>query len=456
MEKYFGGWEKGNVPTAEYPTPTAPEGTHVAFVDKPGAVQSTISIVYPVDLKPGSTDAIAASVMNAILGNGGFMARLIQNIREDKAYTYGAYSSLSTDPLVGDFYAGAEVRNEVTDSAIVQFFYEMNRLATEKVSEEELQNIKNYMNGGFARSLERPQTVARFALNTARYNLPADFYATYLEKLQAVTADDILAVAKKYLRPQNAYLVVVGNKDEVAKKLEVFASDGKVHFYDAYGNPVSDAQPIPAGVTAEMVVQNYMTAIGASSEKLAKLTTQDVTMKASMQGMPIEIRKVTSGSNQLMMTITSGEMVFQKVVINGETGKVSGMMGAKDLSKEEVAEYLKATTLVEESNFSSKSLSLVHIEEMDGHQVYKMEVKDGEETSYHYYDVSNGLKWAKIETAETPQGPMVSTTKYADYKEVNGIQYPHSVVEDNGGQVMELQVSKITLGSKVDSNNFKL
>ena len=171
VEKNLGSWAAKEVPSHAYDMPMAPKANEVDFVNKPGAVQSTISIVYPLDLKPGSTDAIASSVMNAILGNSGFMARLIQNIREDKAYTYGAYSSLSPDALVGDFYAGAEVRNEVTDSAIIEFLFEMDRLTMEPIGDEELQNVKNYLNGRFARSLERPQTVARFALNTARYNL---------------------------------------------------------------------------------------------------------------------------------------------------------------------------------------------------------------------------------------------------------------------------------------------
>ena len=453
VEKYFGSWNKGDVPTFTYEAPTAPSQTEIDFVNKPGAVQSTVSIVYPVDLKPGTNDVIAASVMNAILGNSGFMARLIQNIREDKAYTYGAYSSLSSDALIGSFYAGAEVRNDVTDSSIVEFLSEMDRLTTEKVGAEELQDVKNYMNGRFARSLERPQTVARFALNTARYNLPADYYATYLERLQAVSAEDVMAMAKKYLLSKNAHIVVVGNKAEVANKLKVF---GKVNYYDAFGNPVADAEPIPEGVTPEQVINTYLDAIGGRSN-LEKIKTSDITMSSTMQGMPLAIHVVMKNDDKMLLDITSGEMKIQKVVINGAKGKMSGMMGAKDLSAEEISTYLEGNNIFEELSLENFSLNLVHIEKMNGVMAYKLDLtdKDGKIISY-YYDVETGLKVASIKTDDTPQGPMTSTTLLKDYTDVKGIKVPYTIVEDNAGQVMEMKVEKITLGGKISESNFKL
>ena len=119
-EKYFGSWPAGKTPEYAYAFPKTVDKTTVAFVDKPGAVQSLINITYAVDLKPGSPDDIPARVMNTILGSG-FSGRLFKNLREDKAYTYGAYSALGSDKLAGDFSANASVRNEVTDSAITQF-----------------------------------------------------------------------------------------------------------------------------------------------------------------------------------------------------------------------------------------------------------------------------------------------------------------------------------------------
>ena len=438
-----------------FETPVEPASTQVDFVNKPGAVQSTISIVYPVNLKPGSDDAIKASVMNAILGSSGFMARLIQNIREDKAYTYGAYSRLSKDELVGDFYAGAEVRNDVTDSAVTEFLFEMNRLINDPVGAEELQNVKNYMNGGFARSLESSQTVARFALNTARYNLPADYYATYLEKLQAVTSEDVMEMAKKYLRPDNAHIVVVGNKEEVASSLKKFTKDGKINYYDAFGNPVADVQAIPEGVTSVSVTEAYINAIGGA-EKLKAIQAKDVTMSSSMQGMPIELRMAMKGSDKFLMTVKSGEMNLQTVKINGTTGSASGMMGEKELTVEEVATYLADASYFEELGFTAENTSLLHIEEVNGVMAYKMEVLDSEgNKSYNFYDVTTGYKVSSVSTQETPQGPMTSTSTYGDYKEQDGIMYPSTLIEDNAGQVLDMKVETIQFGGKVSDTLFK-
>ncbi|MEO5907537.1 MAG: pitrilysin family protein, partial [Saprospiraceae bacterium] len=167
-EKYFGGWGGGSTPKYVYAFPKPIDNTAVAFVDKSGAVQSVINITYAVQMKPGDQDEIAAEVMNTILGSG-FSGRLYRNLREDKAYTYGANSDLNSDKLVGAFTANASVRNEVTDSAIVQFMIELNKLKNEQVTQTELELAKSYIAGAFARSLESPQTVANFALNTNKY-----------------------------------------------------------------------------------------------------------------------------------------------------------------------------------------------------------------------------------------------------------------------------------------------
>jgi len=197
VEEYFGAWQKKDVPKHTYEMVKAPANTRVAFVSKPGAVQSVINVSYPIDLKPGSADEIGVKVMNSILGGGVFSGRLMQNLREDKAFTYGARSGFRANKLVGSFNAFASVRNSVTDSAVTEFLYEMNKIAAEPVTEDELQLVKNNMSGQFALSLESPQTIARFALNIQRYGLPKDYYQTYLQKIESITIKDVQAMAKK-------------------------------------------------------------------------------------------------------------------------------------------------------------------------------------------------------------------------------------------------------------------
>src|SRR5690606_6053069 len=215
VKQHLGTWKKGNVPEAEYPLPEKLDEPVVALVDRPAAVQSVVNITYPVTLTPGDKDVIKASVMNQILG-GAFSSRLFMNLREKHGYTYGASSSLRSDELVGSCNAGASVSNEVTDSAVAQFMYELKEIRQGEVTEEELQRVKNYMTGSFARSLESPSTIASFAINMDRYDLPEDYYTNYLKNISEVTADDVHKMAERFINPDNAYIIVVGKADEIA------------------------------------------------------------------------------------------------------------------------------------------------------------------------------------------------------------------------------------------------
>lgn len=456
--KYFAEWKNNDVPEHDYTMPVPPKQPQVVFVDKPGAVQSSISITYPVDLKPGSEDAIAASVMNGILGSAGFMARLIQNLREGHAYTYGAYSRLHADELVGYFTAMAEVRNEVTDSAITQFLYEMKRIVNEPVSDEDLTNIKNYLTGSFGRSLERPQTMARFALNIERFNLPKDYYATYLEKLNAVTVADVQRVAKKYIKPENCYILVVGNKDEVADKLKKFSGNGKVDFRDNVGNKVKESKPIPEGVTAQTVLDKFFEAKGGK-KALSKIKSQKMVMTSEMAGRPIQMTRVQKAPDKMFMELKSGEMALQKTIINGDRGKQMSMMGGKDLTAEDIKDMQEELTMVFELKYEELGYKtrLISIESINGKDAYKMEVESpAGDKSYDYFDVETGHKVKTVSTTETPRGPATVSSEFSDFKEVDGITIPFHIVIDQAGQVIDMTVVEAEINGKVDKKLFNL
>ncbi len=239
-KKYFGKWEKVAVPSHSYTLPPVNEGLKIALANRKGANQSAIRIGHYIDLTPGHPDAIKAALMNQLLGGGSFNARLFQNLREDKAYTYGAYSRLNSDKRLGYFEVSTEVRTSVTDSAIYEILYEMKRMQMDTVSEEELELTKNVMIGNFSRSLENSQTIAAFALNIERFNLPSDYYRTYLEKIAAVTSEDIREMANKYLKPDNAVVVAVGDIAKIKELLKRFFPDNEVLEYDFYGNVIDD------------------------------------------------------------------------------------------------------------------------------------------------------------------------------------------------------------------------
>ena len=185
----------------------------------------------------------------------------MQNLREDKAFTYGARSSLRTDPVMGQFSAYADVRTEVTDSAVVEFLYEIARIRNTQPDSTEMFTAKASLAGGFARSLESPGTVARFALNISRYHLPEDYYQTYLSRLDAVTAEDVQRVAQDMIRFNNVNICVVGTP-EVMEKLKVFDNHQGIDVYDAFGRRQVPRENAPADLTVDDVLKRHFEAIG--------------------------------------------------------------------------------------------------------------------------------------------------------------------------------------------------
>lgn len=458
LEKYFGDWKEGKVPKSKYKTPAAPKTAEVAFVDKPGAVQSVITITYPVDYTPGSPEAIKARVMNQLLGGGGFAGRLMQNLREDKAYTYGAYSALNADELVGEFSASASVRNEVTDSAVVQFLYEMRRMRTEKVAQDDLNKILNKLTGSFSRALERPETVARFAQNIEKYNLPKDYYKNYLKNLRAVTVKDIQDMAKKYLTPDNAHILIVGNKDEVAPKLAKFSKSGKVNFFDTEGNPVEDKEiEMPNDVSAESVIENYIKAIGGR-DALNAVEDATIELSMSMQGMSLDaLQQFKTGEKfSLVISMMGNPVMAQK--FDGEQMFANGKGTAVEAEK---AKELKLQAMIAPEVAYGKmgfETELKGIEKVDGKDTYKVLVTSptGNKTT-SYYDVKTSLKVKEITiTADGPDGQSTTATSImGDYKKVEaGFMYPHKIKQSVGPQTFDMEIKSIKVNSGLTDDIF--
>ncbi len=451
ITKYFSDWQKSEIPKFNYPVPTIPSTTKVAFFDRPASVQSLVKICYPVSLKVGDADFIKAKVTNTILGGGTF--RLFNNLREKHGYTYGSYSKLNPDRLIGSFMASAEVRNSATDSATHEILYEMKRMREEKVPADELTLVKNYAAGTFALSLENPQTVANFALNIERYKLPKDYYQNYMQQITAVTAEDVQEVAKKYILPENSYLVVVGKAADVAKPLARFSKANTVEYYDFDGNlfnPVKKQKPAPTGVTAASVIENYLNAIGGR-KNLEKLADMTITMSTSMQGMNITIKQVQKAPNKMMIDIGSGGMSFSKQIFDGTKGAMVSQMGNQELKGKELEDMKYQAIMNIEQNYGKEGIKteLKGIEDLNGKEAYAIELTyPGGNIETEYYDVLSSLKVKKV----TPDGQ----TDFMDYKEVNGFKYPYTIQQDMGGQAMKLTVESIEINTKVDDSLFKI
>jgi len=455
-EKYFAKWPAGTVKNPTYTQPKEPAKTYVALVDRPASVQSIINIAYPVDLKPGTQDAIKARVTNQILG-GGFSARLMQNLRERHGYTYGAGSRLSPDDLIGNFNASASVRNEVTDSSVYEFLSELRRMINEPVEEKELAAAKAEISGAFGRSLESPQTVAGFALNTAKYNLPKDYYNNYLKYVDAITLADVQATSKKYIHPDNAYIIVVGKGSDIADKLAKF---GEVKHVDIYGESYVPAKvsAIPAGLTAEKVISNYIDAIGGT-KKIQELKSVKTVMKATVQGteLTMTVSKKAPGKSVTELSVQGN--VMQKSVTDGkEVAEIQmGQKAPVDQAAKEKS--LFDAYLVPEAMLATAKVkaTLKAIETVDGKEAYVVEYSfpAGEKLT-NYFDRQSGLKIQTVEMVKTPQGDMAVPTRYQDYKEVSGVKFPHTVMLSQGPMNFNFQVSSLEVNPTLDDSLFKV
>ncbi len=459
-EKYFGNWMSKPVEKKTYATPQKPAARQVDFVSKSGAVQSVINITYPVELKPDSDDWIKARVMNVLLG-GFFGSRINQNIREDKGYTYGARSSLSYDKEIGSFTASAPVRNEVTAASITEFLKELNRIRDEKVTEKELNLVKNYLTGSFARSLESPQTVARFALNTARYNLPAEYYATYLERLNAVTADDIQAMAQKYITPENAHILVVGNKGEVAESLAQFAADGKVNYYDAYGTPLKmEENAAAANMTVQQVLDKYIAAIGGK-EKLMAVKDLTMVMAADVMGQSMEMKIAQKAPDKTYQSMSMGGMTQQESILNGDKGKIAMGGQSQAMPAEQVADAKEQAVLFTEMQFDELGYKskLVGTENIGSTNAFVVEVESpsGKKQTL-FFDTKTYLKIKESSNVPGPNGQIMTvSTDLGDYQEVDGILFPFSRKLVGAAPIpLDLKITELKVNSGLSDNMFKV
>ncbi len=330
VKETFGNWQKGTVDALKFPAPPVRNAATLTIVDRPGSAQSNI-VLANIALDRANPDYFPVLVMNQVLGAGA-SARLFMNLREEKGYTYGAYSSFDTRRQAGSFEATAEVRSAVTGDSLKEFFLELNRIRDEKVPAQELMDAKNFLTGVFPLRAETQEGLTNLITSQQLYNLPADYLQTYRDKVSAVTADEVARVAKKYITPDRVAMVIVGDAEAVlpqvksyAKQIEIFNTEGVKQDIANYGKPVSGEAVNVAG--------KWDLTIEAPGQKLPvtlELKQDGATVTGTMSSMigngAISNAKVSG--NKLSGT-ASTEMGGQKVelaisgTIEGETMKGS-------------------------------------------------------------------------------------------------------------------------------------
>ena len=453
VERLFGKWKKATAPQLSYSNPKDVQYSQINFIDMPNAVQSEIALVNLSNLKMTDKEYFAALLANQILGGGG-EGRLFLNLREKHGWTYGAYSSIGSGKYINKFRSGSSVRNAVTDSAVVEVFNELKRIRTELVSEEDLKNAKAKYIGNFVMQIEKPSTIASYALNKETQGLPDDFYENYIKNINAVTAEDIKNAANKFFLADQTRVVIVGKAADVLPGLEAMSKREKlpIFYFDKYGNPTEKPEvkkPVPAGVTVQTVLNDYIKAIGG--EKAVKnVKTLAVLSSGTVQGTPLEL-VVKTAPKKLGVEMKAMGMVMMKQVVNEKEAYMVQQGQRKDFTGDDLKDMqADATTFKELALLTDKDVTLTGIENINGADAYA--IKNGKSTLY--YDVKTGFKVAEAKDIEQGGQKMTQTTYYQDYKDVKGLKFPYKTIMNVGIEI-ELTTSEVKINEGVTDADFK-
>jgi zinc protease len=233
VEKIFGTWKAPAPAPQKSPAPPRHSGRQVHLVHLPGSVQTQV-LVGNLAITRGDPDWYRLVLANSIYG-GAFHSRLVMNIREQKGYTYSPRSGISALREFGYFTVHAAVRNEVTAATLTEMFYEMDRIRSLPVTAQELESARSYLSGVFSLGVAT-QEGALSQLSTVYLDrLPEDYLETYRARIHALTAEDILAAARRHFDSANEQIVLVGDRAQISEQAALF---GPITQYDAQGSRV--------------------------------------------------------------------------------------------------------------------------------------------------------------------------------------------------------------------------
>lgn len=248
VNELFGDWQRGSEPAGNFNKPVAHDSRRLTIVDRPGSAQSNI-VLANLGIERNHPDYFPLLVMNQVLGAGA-SSRVFMNLREEKGYTYGAYTRLEAKKLAGNFEATAEVRTPVTGDSLKEFFYELGRIRDEKVGDAELADAKSFLTGVFPIRAETQEGLTNLIVNQQLYDLDESYLQTYRENVNAVTADEVQRVAREHVRPDEMAIVIVGDAEDVLAQASSFAS--AIEIYDTDGNTRDVAKYHMAAPTSDM------------------------------------------------------------------------------------------------------------------------------------------------------------------------------------------------------------
>jgi zinc protease len=462
-EKYFGNWTGKKLTLPVIADVENPAKTEIDFVDVPTAVQAEMSAGNLITNPLNGKDYFALSLANQILG-GGADSKLFMNLREKHGFTYGSYSSVGSGRFQSMFKASSAVRTDKADSAVAEMVHEILNMRDGKMSEEDLAIAKAKYNGSFAIGMEDPARSATYATNILINNLPKDFYRTYLQKINAVTIEDIKRVSKEFFNESNSRIVMVGNGSKILPNLARLGYPIKK--YDKFADPVVDA-PKDANVnetskttdkvSAYDIVQSYLKAIGGKEEAM-KVTSINTDLSLEMMGRTIDGSNKQMSPNKQSMELKMGTMTVYKSVFDGFNGYMQQGPQKKDLSLPEIKEFQDEKGVIPQAYYTSGGYTLDYVGSgsVNGEQTYRLKVvSPSGKVSVQQYSTKTGLLLQEDNTSKASGADVTQTINYADYRKVGNLLFPFNVIQTTGEQVIDMKITSIKLNEGVSDADFK-
>jgi zinc protease len=462
--KAFGTW-KGKKLSLPVAVPVEnPKQTEIDFVDIPTAVQGELRVGNIVNNPMHNKDYHALLLANNILG-GGAESKLFMNLREKHGFTYGSYSKIGSGRFPELFTASAAVRTDKVDSATSEIFGEILNMRDGKITAEELATAKALYNGSFALGMEDPAKTAQYSANILINALPKDFYRTYLQKINAVTIDDIKRVSQTYFSEANSRILIVGNGSKIIPNLMRLGYPIKK--YDRYAEPVVD-KPVDVNaketskttnaISAYEIIEGYLKAVGGK-EELKKINTISAAVSMDVMGMSLSGIDKKMAPNRQLTEMKRGEMTVMKRLFDGSKGYNQRGPQKSDYTEQAIKEAMDKKALVAQLFYVSDNAyktDYIGTGKINDEETYRLKVTmPSGKVAIQEYSIKTGLLLKEETTTKIGEEEVTEIAEYKSYIKVGNIMLPTEVTRNVNGQEFTMKYTDIKLNEGVTEADFK-
>ena len=470
-EKYFGSWEKKDIPTEEPSAPAALSGLHFIVVDKPDAVQTQIR-VGKLGIRRDSADYLPLLVTNRVFG-GGYNSRLNTEVRIKKGLTYGASSGFDANRFAGSFDAGTSTRTEATVEATKLIVDLIAKMSTGDVTPAELKFAQEYLSGVYPIQSETAAQVAGRILTVAEFGLPADYNDTYQQKILGVDEATVREMASRYFNPQDLDIVLVGN---ASKFLDGLKADYPSATWEEI--PLAQMDLLESGLRKPKTESP-----AASPESLAR--GREILLAAaqaaggaaisSLKGAEIvEKGNIYTPQGPLAITVKWQVQYPDKVhseigtpmgqmvqVTDGKSAWIQSPQGTAEVPASVVGEFERGILLFGGWGLYQQALAgnvqaqYVGQEDMDGKKADAVNWMASFGTIKLYFDSATHLLIAAKFQSMSMQGAEDNDEHWSDFRAVEGLQFPYqSVLNRSGQKFTDSTVQEIHLNPALEPSLF--